>query len=340
MKINIKKLSFTIISALLISSCNLQADDKIPTVHDMLEASGLKIDYKEIDSGNIVIFPRKDQESTDRSIALSMGVYLNASYDDVIQALVDGNNALSDYPGAMFVRIKDTKNIKPHFKEVGFSKRENAEVNRLYSFKDGDNYNLSSDEIKRWRSIVKKGQKSSAVAGSFFQDVLEQRTAAYLKGGLNKIKNYDQDGDDVKVAKGMKSSSVGLSSFKKWFPEFYKDYLNYPKILSNKYIENFYWYKDVMDDRPVFMLKHQMIKVKKNMAMVAERQYYISHGLDAIQMQMIVLPYKKGTFIGLSSQSFTQKVSGFGRGIAVKVGRNMMTKQIKPMLEKLHKKFN
>ncbi len=334
------KFTFFLLFVLLFSNASLYADKKTPTLHQMLDASGLKIDYKNLTSGEIAIFPREDQESTDRSIALSMGLYLRASYNDVIEALKDGDNALSNYPDAMFVKIKDTKNIKPFFKKVGYTQKEKDEAIKLLSFKDGDAFNLSETEIKRLRSVSKKNKKSAVVASSFFQDVLEQRTQEYLNNGVHGIKDYDQAGDSVDVANGIKSSSLGLRSFKTNFPIFYKDYLNYPKVSSNKYIENFYWYKDEMDDRPVFMLKHQMIKVRENMAMVAERRFYISHGLDAIQMQLIVLPYKNGTYIALSSQSFTGKVAGFGRGFAVKIGRNMMTKQIRPMLEKLQKKFN
>jgi len=75
------------------------------------------------------------------------------------------------------------------------------------------------------------------------------------------------------------------------------------------------------------------------MFVVAERQFYISHDLDAIQTQILCIPYKDGTLIALSSQSYTPKVSGFARGIAVKIGRKMMRKQIIPMLEIIQQKY-
>jgi len=73
---------------------------------------------------------------------------------------------------------------------------------------------------------------------------------------------------------------------------------------------------------------------------IAERQFYISNGLDAIQTQILCMPYKDGTLITLSSQSFTPRVSGFSRSIEVKVGHHMMEKQIMPFFKSLQRKFN
>ncbi len=341
MNINFKKLALGLPLAFLLSTTSLFSNEKVPTAQEMLKASKLKINYKDIYSGKIVEFAREDQESTSRSIALSMGLFLKAPFKDVLVELVNGDHALSGYRDAKFVRIEDTKNLKPYIKKMGFTLNEKKEINKLFDFEEGDAFNLSKEEIERWQKVKKTRNKNRReLASSFFQEVLEQRMQAYLRGGVNGIASYEDDGDDIEVSQGLKSSSIALNSFKRFFPEFYKDYINYPKVSSKKYKESFYYYKDVMDDRPVFMLKHRMVESKDNMLMVTERQFYISHGLDAIQMQLICLPYKDGTFIGLSSQSFTGKVAGFGRSIAVKVGRSMMSKQIRPMLESLQKKFN
>jgi hypothetical protein len=74
--------------------------------------------------------------------------------------------------------------------------------------------------------------------------------------------------------------------------------------------------------------------------LIAERQFYISNTLDAIQTQILCTPYKNGTLVTLSSQSYTDKVAGFGRSVAIKIGRHMMEKQIRPMFDDLENRFN
>jgi len=319
---------------------SLFADEKVPTLRQVLDTSGLKIDYNKIDSGEIVTFAREDQERTDTSIALSMGLYVKAPYDEVLKTLRKSENSLSPYAGAMLVKIKDTKNINLYFKKVAFSSDEMDEVEKLFNYEDDDTFNLSEKEIQKLHFLTKNAKHNDIkVASSFFRELLTQRFQAYLDNGIDGIFAYEHSDRDSTVTKGMKKSSLGLSVLKKWFATMYKDYLNYPKILSHNYKQSFYFIKDKMDDRVVFILKHQMVQEKKNIILIAERQFYISNSLDAIQTQILCIPYKDGTFVALSSQSFTNKVSGFARGMAVKVGRHMMANQIRPIFEVLEQKF-
>jgi len=340
MNIKIKRFDLVFLAFTMFSSVAI-AEDKVPTVHGLLDASKLNIDYEKIDNGEIVTFDREDQEKSDTSIALSMGLYVKAPYETVIKELKAGENTLSNYKNAMFVQIEDVKNLQKYFQKVVFTKDEQDEVDKLYEFEDGDDtFNLSEDEVKKWQLMAKEGGKSIDVASSFMRYVLIKRMNEYLKGGIGNISSYKRCGDKIEIGKDFKSSSMGLRSMRKWFPQMYKDYMNYPNVVSSGYQQNFFVIKDIMDDRAVFILKHQMVKEQDNMLLIAERQFYISHGLDAIATQIVCLPYKDGTMVALSSQSFTQKVAGFGRRIAIKVGRHMMAKEILPMFESLQKKFN
>ena len=325
---------------LILSSFSLSANENIPSLKEMAEVSGLNLNFKDIDAGKIITLSREDQERVDTSIALSMGLYLKAPFGDVVNALQEGDNTISEYEDAKLVHIKNMQDIKPYFEGVNFTQRESEEVDKLFDYKKGDAFNLSKDEIKRWKSIVKKNQNRNDAAASFFKEVLENRTQAYLDGGLKDISAYEHSNKDATVSEGLRSSSLHMNVFKKWFPELYNDYLHYPEVTSQKYKQKFYWLKDKIEGRTAFILKHQMVKEKENILVIAERQFYISNGLDAIQTQIICVPYEDGTFVALSTQSFTQKVSGFGRFVAVKVGRNQMAKLIHPIFVTLQEKFN
>ena len=336
MQINFNKIVFIFFTIV----CVLNSNETVPTLQEISDVSGLELNYQDIEAGKIITLYREDQEIIDTSIALSMGLYLKASYTDVLKILKTEENQLSDYEDAMAVEIEDIKNIKPYFEKAIFTKREKEEVEKLYAYTGGDAFNLSKKEIEKWHLISENKQNHNDLASQFFQEVLIERTQAYINGGLDKISSYEHSNKDSTVAKGFKSSSLTMKVMKKWFPELYEDYLNYPKVLSQKYEESFYLVKDKIEGRPAFTLKHQMVEEKNSMLIIAQRQFYISNGLDAIGTQIICMPYKNGTFVAMSTQTFTNKVAGFGRFIAVKVGRNQMAKQIRPIFESLQEKFN
>jgi len=293
-------------------------------VNKILKSSEVKIDFKALQSGKIVSIARKDQEQTNSSIALSIALYVKAPYKDVLLSLKKSEGRLSGYKNAFLVEIKEKKDIEKYFTKAYFTKDENDEVQKLLDYDKGDNFNLGKDEIAKLKTFKKDKQK---LASDFFKWVLIKRTKEYMKHGVNGINAYEhcKHGDTLKD--GFKKSSLGMKVFKKDFKHLYNYYVNYPNAKPTKQMsEKYFLIKDKVDDRVAFMLKHQIIEQKKNITLIAEREFYISNTLDGIQMQIICTPYKDGTLIALSSQSYTDKVSGFSRAFAIKIGREMMKK--------------
>ncbi len=333
-----KKVKKLLLATAIMSNFSLAQEQKI-NPKALLEQSGQNIDYNALDKNKIITLARKDQETTDTSIALSMGLYVKAPYATVLKDIKSSANMLSNYTGAFQIYLKDTSNLESYFKKVVFTENEFKEVDKLFKYDGGKTFNLSNKEILRLKTLSKGKKGDIKIASSFYQEILKQRMQEYLTKGVNGISSYSHLDSKTSISNGMKTSSVFLKSFKKFIPDLYKDYVNYPNVTSKETQQKFYLIKDLLEGRPVFILKHQMSKENNNMFMVAERQFFISHDLDAIQTEIVCMPYKEGTLIALSSQSFTPKVSGLGRSIAVKVGRNMMEKQIRPMLEKILKKY-
>ncbi len=340
MKNSLNELAPLILYIMLASVASVSASENLPKVKTILKTSGLNIDYRLLNRGEIISTSREDLEITDTSIALTIVLYVKAPYKDVIKTFRAGENQLSDYKDAILVKIDDTKNIQPFFNDIKFTSREMKEVDELYDYDGGKTFNLSKDEIKKLEYVMSGSKNHQDKASLFFRNILENRLQRYLDGGINNISSYENSSRASTVKKSIKSSNLNMNVFKKYFPKMYGDYLNYPKVSSKGYVQNFYLIKDKIEDRPAFILKHQLVEEKDNLLVIAERQFYISNGLDAIQTQILCMPYKEGTFVALSSQSFTPKVSGFSRPIAVKVGRHMMEKQIMPVFKSLQRKFN
>ena len=332
-----KKL-FTSIIIGLISSTLVSAESL--DLREILKSANVSIDYKALDAGEIIYTSRKELETTDTSIAVGIGLYVKGSYTDVLADFKAQNNQLSSYFEAIVVEIKEFKNIEPYFKRVKFTKSENDEVQRLLIYDDGKEFNFSDAEVSTLKRTTKEKGLSAQQASVFFKNLLKSRTETYLKEGVLGIESYNHADEDTSVKNDLQTSSLHFNVLKNHFPILYKDYLHYPNITSNIYEQKFYWLKDKIEGRLTFTLKHQMIEEKNHFFLILERQFYISNGLDTLQTQILCIPYKEGTFIALSSQSFTPKVSGFGRRISVRVGRHIMSENIRPMFENLQKKYN
>jgi len=307
-------------------------------VDNILHSSGVKIDLKALQDSKIVSIAREDQEQTDSSIALSMALYLKAPYKDVLTQLEQSSNRVSNYKHAFSHEIKKGPNIENSFKDAYLLPDENDEIKRLKNYNGGGELNLSKNEIELLKKLKKQNKD---IAKLFFKQILIQRTKAYMQNGIHGISPYAHCNHGDTLKDGFEKSSVGMRVFKKDFSDMYNYYINYPKIQPIKKLnEHFFVIEDKIDNRVAFILKHQIIEQKQNTTLIAEREFYISNSLDGIQTQILCTPYKDGTFIALSAQSYTDRVAGFSRRIAVKFGRKAMEAQILPLFESLQKKFN
>lgn len=93
--------------------------------------------------------------------------------------------------------------------------------------------------------------------------------------------------------------------------------------------------------RPLFALKHWMMDIQPDYALITERQFYISHSLSVLQVVIGCLPYEQGTLVGLLNEVFTEKVHvKLGQSIAKRVGRSIVEKKVRPMFENLRATLN
>jgi len=333
------KLFFVLL--LIFTAITLSANEHDENVRKILNSSGLHIDFKEVEKGKTLSIIREDQEKTDSAIALSMILYVKAPYKDVLQRIKKGDGRLSDYKYAKQIYVADLNNFADYFNEIGFVKSENDEYDKLFEYERDNSFNLSIQEINKLNEFKKKFKNNRQKgATKFYQEILKARFEAYLKRGIDGISAYEHCDKDATVESCFKKSSLGMNVFRNYFKDMYKSYMDYPKLASDDINQKFFIIKDKIDGRVAFVLKHQMLQSRDNLMLIAERQFYISNSLDAIQTQILCTPYKSGSIVVLSVQSYTDKVSGFARGVAVRFGRSMMKKQIKPMFDDLEEKFN
>ena len=64
-----------------------------------------------------------------------------------------------------------------------------------------------------------------------------------------------------------------------------------------------------------------MVDITADHAMFVQREYFVSHGYDAMQVFILLVPYRDGTLIALSTDVVTDQIAGFGTGLLHRVGR-------------------
>ena len=162
-----------------------------------------------------------------------------------------------------------------------------------------------------------------------YREILEKRYLAYLEGGLDTTAGY---------LRGKKeSSNPGRHLIKaaeqtpvlhKEVPIFFKAFRNFPRDGAADINNQFLWIKGEAQDRPNYALAHRMARFGSENALMTERQFYVSHSYNALQIICGAFPVEEQTILVYSNRTFTDQIGGFGGGMKRKIGRDLMKKQL------------
>jgi len=84
------------------------------------------------------------------------------------------------------------------------------------------------------------------------------------------------------------------------------------------------------------MLKHWVLDIRSDYALITERRFYLDHSLSSLQVVIGCLPHAGATLVVLLNQTFTEKVNmAIGKSIAKAIGYREVEKNIRPMFENL-----
>jgi hypothetical protein len=230
---------------------------------------------------------------------------------------------------------------------VGFSPEESGEVERAMHVAPGDALNLSDQEIAWFRAAageLRQEQKHQSNApeamAAVYRRVLEGRYRAYLEDGLNGIPPYARgDGAYTHSGRQLRAATESLEFLKAHFPEFYVALRHYPRSAPRGLRHRHLLIKKPLRGRPAFVLSHWLVDVDDDRAVIAERQYYVSHTYDSLQIIILCLPYRDATLLAVLSQTFTGKVDGFLSGLRHRIGRKRVQEAIRPLFESLRETF-
>jgi hypothetical protein len=159
----------------------------------------------------------------------------------------------------------------------------------------------------------------------------------YRKTGLKGVTAYQiSASEQVKPTKELIAATESVVLLKEKFPTYYQCLRFYPDQNISNFVHRFFLVKQREEGRPMFALKHWVLDVRPDYALITERHYYMTHSLNSLQVVIGCLPYKNGTLVVLLNQAFTEKVNiTIGKRVAKKVGRTIVERKIRPMFENL-----
>ena len=223
---------------------------------------------------------------------------------------------------------------------IGFDAAESKELKRLLGIKPGPTFNLNANTIGRFRDIP-SGDDAGQRATELYREILARRFRAYRTRGITGIRGYARGGGReaspaVELTAGIESSEF----IRTRFPTFYEALLHYPVSSESLTDSRFFWTKKQVSGRPAISLVHQMLSVGDSGALGAELEFYVGHTYNSMLTILGVAPYEDGTLVLAANRTFTEKVTGLGRGLKKSIGRNVVAKKFSMRFENLRAKLD
>lgn len=311
------------------------------TARELVQNSALKAHVEALKNGDIVLMTRPEGETANQLNVL-MAILVPAPLTKTVDTLQRQATA-EDGPGILAIgeiNASSASDLDKAFAAVAFAPNEKQEVEKMMAVGPGESFNFSGEEI----AMIKKradGVKDDAAAAKAMslaiRDVLKGRYLAYQERGLEGLAPYQAgSAKQIYPSRELISATESLTLVKERFPYYFECLLHYPQKRPAKLVHQFFWAKQTESGRPLFMLKHWVLDVRSDHALITERRFYLNHSLNSLQVVIGCLPHRDGTLVVLLNQAFTEKVNmAIGKSIAKAIGYRAVEKNIRPMFENL-----
>ena len=314
------------------------------TAKELMENSRLKDHLKELEAGEIVLINQPEAEEGNE-LNVVMTILVSAPLKKTVDTL-QRQAAAEDGPG--FVAMGEMKDstasgLDKALAKVMFAPGEKDEVEEMMEIAPSDDFNFSHEEIaliQRVAATVATGAESEEAVAAMaraMREILKQRYLSYHTKGLKGLAPYQfSSSEQIHPSEELIAATEELRLVKERFPDFYGCLRFYPEKTSSALTHQFFWVKQTESGRPLFVLKHWVLKIQPGYALIAERRFYLSHSLNSLQVMIGCFPHGDKTLVVLLNQTFTEKVNmSIGRSIAKQVGYSQVKKNILPIFENL-----
>jgi len=328
--------------AFTLSVAVVRADQPRLTIDEAAQCLGLSAQHMaDIRAGKIVStdFP----ELTDKELAISVAMLVDLPIADLAD-VVRGSELLESNPN--FLRFEDLGDEDPSeadFAEVAFDEDETAEIRGLLGARPGSEFNLSAAEIQGFESLRKRFTGSCerdpecpAAVVEEYRRVLLERLRAYRSGGTDAVATYARGGGSVaSPGQELRTAAQGCVLVQDRLPGLYRALVDYPRYGIEGFEHRFFWVKQRVRDRPVFVLKHGMLYQRPDALLGIEREFYVGHSYNSLLIMAGFLPVEDRTLVFYINRTSTDQVAGVAKVMRHSIGRKHMREQVVRSLERI-----
>ena len=308
--------------AFVIAVCTASTSwaDAPPSLDEVFQTLGFsQKDVESVKNGQIVSIEPK--RTRDDQLIAAVAVPIKASVAALTEGLKSGRNISVDSDVLSQGKI-DPSSSNPL---SAFAFKDSKEVGKLLSNDRAKSFHLSSDEQamleKQLAGLNANQAGSTEKAMAAYREVLAGRFEAYEKGGLDAVAPYVDGSDTLSPAATLKAATEQAKSFlSKYFPDFWAALDGFPKNGSQAIASDFYWVDREVEGRPAALLVHHLYEATDDYLMVSQRQYYVGHTYESLQMFGLAMPTETGSVIFSVNSIYTEQITGFFSGVAQSVG--------------------
>jgi hypothetical protein len=283
-------------------------------------------------------------ELSDKELAVAMAVLVPAPLARLVQDVRSAKALELDREIQAHGSLDDADADDAALRRLLLDASEREEIRTLFEAKPGEKINLAASEWRRFEDLRGRfGSKPcendvacrEAVL-SLLRDVLRDRLAAYRARGIAGIEGYAREGggrsDPAAELRGAMDAARFLA---REYPAIFEAFKGYPGGDQSGMENHLLWLKQRVQDRPTFILSHRVLCVREEVAFAAERQFYVGHSYNSLQILYGLIPVGEQTLVVYLNRTSTDQVAGFMSGTRHDVGRRVMEKAIRRHFEEL-----
>lgn len=278
------------------------------------------------------LIARGSTETTDKELALIVWGWTRQSVPALFELLRAEDVLGVDRSVTSYFEI-DVHDVAGSFASFSLDTRSIEELRG--ATRDGP-LNLSHAEL---RAISSARAEPGAVT-RVYREILVERTAAYLAGGVDAIAPYARGRSAVEPGDELRSATEGYRVLKSRIPAFHRAWAEFPQGAGAWELANrFFWILQSVDGEPTVVLSHTMLGMRDGLAIASERQFYVGRSYNVSETVWGGLPAETGSFVYYHNRTSTDQIAGLGGAVKKSIGRRIMQNEVLGFLESLRAAF-
>ena len=301
------------------------------TLETIVEEVGFDADAAQRLRAGEILSKRIEESQEGTELAISVVGLFAASLEEAHASVVRGDAFEVDRNLLAHGELRAWPPDPGEFAGVEFTAQEGDEIAGLLDFRGGSLFNLSSDEIARFR-----GHKGRDAVNAAYREVLLGRYRAYREKGLPGLAPYDRgSGRVVQPAQTLRFAAEAANVLRESEPDVHRALSAYPAADVPDAKHFFFWLKQEVQGRPTFILSHRMLVQRPQRVVLVERQYFIGHTYNSVQIVTAALPVPEGVVVLYTSRTSIDQMAGMTGRVARPIAAERVAERVRSRFEAL-----